>query len=79
MLKSVLRFVFDNIEFRGKNHFSILPPSIVKGVPYKWISYTEKIPEMPKSLLKYYWKTKRFVEETKKKKRSNSYSFFQFA
>lgn len=51
------RFVDRNIEFRGKKHQSILPPSIVYGIEYSWIEFGMKIPEIPKSLLKFYWKT----------------------
>lgn len=44
------------IEFRGKKHFSVLPPSRhAGGVTYEWISEPDNaIPPMPESLLCFY-------------------------
>jgi hypothetical protein len=50
------RKVIQGIEFRGKLHQSVLPPSVVKGVKYRWVDMVYPIPEMPESLRSFYWK-----------------------
>ncbi len=49
---------YRNIEFRGHKHQSIVPPSTVNGVTYEWVHQIFPIPEMPESLLKYYYEVK---------------------
>lgn len=43
------------IEFRGFNHQSVLPPSMVGDIRYDWLpDSVSHIPIMPKSLFKFY-------------------------
>ncbi len=50
-----LRIVkFQDIEFRGYNHQSVLPPSHHEGVCYKWVNMSFPIPEMPIRLANFY-------------------------
>ncbi len=55
--KNLTRFTTQHIEFRGLKHHSVLPPSKINGVQYKWLT-SGPIPEMPKSLKLFYLKTK---------------------
>ncbi len=56
------KVIVEDIEFRGHKHQSLLPPSTVGNVDYKWINAEFPIPPLPKSLLKFYWKfVRRFV------------------
>lgn len=50
---------FNDIEFRGKNHQSVIPPSQVDGIDYKWVHLLFPIPEMPKSLYDFYLANKK--------------------
>lgn len=53
--KKLTRVVIDGIEFRGKNHQSVLPPSTVNGTEYTWISTAGFcIPPLPVSLFNIY-------------------------
>jgi hypothetical protein len=54
-------FKFNDIEFRGHRHQSVIPPSsFIGGVTYQWLdTFDYKIPPMPSSLLKYYWMMRR--------------------
>ena len=45
---------YQEIEFRGIGHQSVLPPSQYYGISYEWMTQTFPIPEMPKKLLKFY-------------------------
>jgi hypothetical protein len=56
--KKLTKLSIQGIEFRGRLHQSLLPPSKIKDVDYNWINIV-KVPEMPKSLSNFYWK---FVE-----------------
>lgn len=49
-------FKFEEIEFRGHRHQSVLPPSsLPNGVVYKWLRGSKfPIPEMPPKLLNFY-------------------------
>lgn len=47
---------FQNIEFRGYKHQSVLPPSHHQGVSYEWINSCFPIPEMPVRLSNFYRK-----------------------
>lgn len=45
---------YKNIEFRGIDHQSVVPPSTVNGVTYEWIHKIFPIPRMPEDLLRFY-------------------------
>lgn len=60
------RIVFQDIEFRGHRHQSVLPPSVVGETVYKWKTVTFPIPPMPDRLLEFFEKIQR-----KKVKNSN--------
>lgn len=47
------RVVFQNIEFRGYRHQSVLPPSVVEGTTYKWLTINFPVPPMPERLLSF--------------------------
>lgn len=47
---------FQDIEFRGYKHQSVLPPSHHQGVHYEWINSCFPIPEMPVRLSNFYRK-----------------------
>ena len=49
-------FKFQEIEFRGEGHQSVLPPSQHYGTQYKWIDQNFPVPEMPPRLLTFYQK-----------------------
>jgi hypothetical protein len=51
------------IEFRGNLHQSLLPPSVVNDVRYKWLTFEFPIPEMPAGLKSFYW---RYVQRKRK-------------
>jgi hypothetical protein len=55
--RSLTRKTFQQkIEFRGFGHQSVLPPSTVADVKYDWLPGSIAIiPEMPKSLRKFYF------------------------
>lgn len=58
------RITIHGIEFRGKHHQSLLPPSKnSEGIIYEWISYG-KIPPLPDSLLNLYNKHKKMMLAT---------------
>lgn len=46
-------FKWKKIEFRGFGHQSVLPPSKVNEIEYKWITDFSKVPEMPDSLVRF--------------------------
>ena len=52
------RVVFQDIEFRGFNHQSVIPPSSVDEVGYRWESLNFPIPVMPERLLEFFWKVR---------------------
>lgn len=59
---TLTKLIFCGIEFRGRLHQSLLPPSVVGDVKYRWVSSEVYAPDMPKSLLKFYWKhVRRYV------------------
>lgn len=45
---------FNNIEFRGFGHQSLLPPSKCLGTEYDWLSNKFPVPEMPDRLRRFY-------------------------
>lgn len=45
---------YKSIEFRGRDHQSVVPPSFVNGIKYEWIHKEFPIPKMPEALLKFY-------------------------
>lgn len=48
------RFQWNNIEFRGHGHQSVLPPSQFSGVSYKWLkNFRFPIPQMPEELVDF--------------------------
>jgi hypothetical protein len=48
------RVAFDDIEFRGHRHHSVVPPSLhEKGSIYTW-QHSGEAPEMPQALLKFF-------------------------
>lgn len=49
---------YQNIEFRGHKHQSVLPPSHHQGVYYEWVDSQFPIPLMPEELLGFYKKIK---------------------
>jgi hypothetical protein len=54
---SLRRVVYQDIEFRGFGHQSVLPPSIVNGVQYRWMKdFKFPVPVMPDKLLAFYKK-----------------------
>lgn len=57
----------EDIEFRGHKHQSVLPPSHHQGISYNWRECNFPIPEMPKSLLKFYFN----IKYGKRKKRGH--------
>lgn len=65
--RTLRRFVWKGIEFRGWGHQSVLPPSQHHGTQYKWNHFLNFIiPEMPDRLLDFY-KTKRYSKKILKK------------
>lgn len=51
---NLTRLVVEGIEFRGRNHQSLLPPSKnARGIVYSW-SYFCDLPEVPDSVLNFY-------------------------
>ena len=59
-------FKFQNIEFRGYGHQSVLPPSEFYGKIYRWLSTAQfPVPGMPKRLLKFYHKITGFKDDIK--------------
>lgn len=53
--KSLRRIVFQDIEFRGFGHQSVLPPSIVNDIQYRWLDSVKfPVPPMPDRLLSFY-------------------------
>lgn len=59
------RFVCNGIEFRGRLHQSVLPPSVHEsGVPYRWLRDSRfPIPTLPDELLKFYFDNRREKKE----------------
>jgi hypothetical protein len=55
---NLTRRVFNNIEFRGNRHQSVVPPSIhTEGNCYSWLEGSKfPIPPMPEELLNFYLK-----------------------
>lgn len=49
---------YQNIEFRGYKHQSVMPPSHHQGVFYEWVNSLFPIPEMPEELVAFYKKVK---------------------
>jgi len=47
-------FKFNEVEFRGHGHQSVLPPSRHEEVVYRWLTTGFPIPEMPPKLIKFY-------------------------
>jgi hypothetical protein len=60
-------FRWNDIEFRGYGHQSVLPPSHYAGVQYRWINtFRFPIPSMPPKLLNFYQiKRYRKIQEIK--------------
>jgi hypothetical protein len=51
---SLRHFEWNNIEFRGYGHQSVLPPSKTPDVVYKWLkSFKFPVPEMPEELVSF--------------------------
>lgn len=51
------RVVFQDIEFRGFGHQSVLPPSVIDDVRYQWLdNFKFPVPPMPDRLLSFYRK-----------------------
>jgi hypothetical protein len=48
---NLTRVVFQNMEFRGKRHQSVLPPSSVSNTSYKWLTIDFPVPPLPNRLL----------------------------
>lgn len=55
---NLTRVAYHGIEFRGKNHQSVVPPSMHgDNLRYRWVDGSIfEIPEMPKNLLNYFIK-----------------------
>lgn len=68
---NLTRIVHQGIEFRGKNHQSVVPPSIHENkIEYRWIEGTIfDIPEMPSDLLDFYHKINFEKKENLRKSR----------
>jgi hypothetical protein len=65
------RVSFEDIEFRGNKHQSVLPPSIhPDGTKYAWINKASTIPSMPKALMEFYNQIKTVKPKKVKKKKS---------
>ena len=66
--KNLTRRVFKGIEFRGKLHQSVVPPSIHEnGVSYNWLTESEfPIPKMPEELTNFYFRNCQEKREIKK-------------
>lgn len=47
-------FRFEEIEFRGEGHQSVLPPSQHQGISYSWLGEIFPVPPMPKRLLDFF-------------------------
>lgn len=48
------RFCWNEIEFRGHGHQSVLPPSIINETKYKWLSsFQFPVPYMPEELINF--------------------------
>lgn len=59
---SLRHFKWEQIEFRGHGHQSVLPPSQATGVVYKWLkNFKFPVPDMPEELIA-------FLERKQKKK-----------
>lgn len=53
--RNLRHFRWEQIEFRGAGHQSVLPPSQHEGVKYQWLKkFKFPIPEMPEKLFKFY-------------------------
>lgn len=52
--KELTRKVFCGIEFRGYKHQSLLPPSIIDGCKYTWVTTHFPVPPMSGGLLNFY-------------------------
>ena len=65
---SLRHFRWNNIEFRGYGHQSVLPPSQAHGVDYKWLkSFKFPVPSMPDELLSFL-NSKRKLKSSRKLK-----------
>lgn len=62
--KDLRIFKFNDIEFRGHGHQSVVPPSIINNVTYEWIDCSFPVPEMPSKLLAFYEKNKKKKKDT---------------
>ena len=51
--RNLTRLVFQCIEFRAYRHQSVLPPSTVDGIVYKWTSTNFPVPPLPDRLYKF--------------------------
>jgi hypothetical protein len=51
-------FRYNEVEFRGYGHQSVLPPSQHQGTQYLWLDTTFPIPPMPPKLLEFYYDLK---------------------
>lgn len=58
----------DDIEFRGHNHQSVIPPSIVNQIHYEWINVVFPIPKMNPPLLEFYQEFKKRITKKKQTK-----------
>lgn len=59
---------FDDIEFRGKNHQSVIPPSKINDVVYEWVHLIFPFPVMPKNLLDFYLSNRKKIIKNNSKK-----------
>jgi hypothetical protein len=69
------RWSFNGIEFRGHKHQSVVPPSVHDdGTPYKWMVNSNsyfKIPNLPPSLLDFYFQNKNLNKNKFSQKHKN--------
>jgi hypothetical protein len=64
------RLVVNGIEFRGRKHQSVVPPSIHNdGSKYQWLTGSYfPVPEMPEELRKFYFENKKSISKKNKNK-----------
>lgn len=67
---TLTRRVFQDVEFRGHRHQSIVPPSLHdSGIRYQWCEVTEfPVPPMPSSLLEFFESIPKKFRNTQGKK-----------
>lgn len=66
------------IEFRTGRHQSVLPPSVINGVGYRWINdpFTVPVPSMPEGLRQFY--EERRLKRTRTSSPTTAYDDYQF-